>query len=333
MQELTGRLQALDPEASESLKVISYFDVLVNGKVSIEALLRAAATLTDCPCGYSPASGKPIRLCPNGERTAQAFPAQQGGLAFTMDDGGQLWLEREGAEHANDALVLERLALAIGIAQGRLDEPRRNLNLALEEETAASERAAAIAALGLTPHGDYRILACYPEAELPEVSQQTILSTRYGLIRAGIDKNTRAVLRTHPTPLGLGRIVQPGRLKDSWEAALVALLMASPSLPSVDATALGVAVHLIKLPVEALRQDPDVDGLASFFEQHSWAEETVAALCASSSLRAAASLLGLHHSTVQHRVTEIQQVLSIDPLTPSGVFRLNAARIALRLSQ
>jgi len=94
MQELTGRLQALDPEASESLKVISYFDVLINGKVSVEALLRAAVTLTGCPCGYSPVSGKPIRLCPNGERTAQAFPAQQGGLAFTMDDGGRIWLER-----------------------------------------------------------------------------------------------------------------------------------------------------------------------------------------------------------------------------------------------
>ena len=45
MQELAGRLTALDPEASASLKVIASFDALVAGGVGIEALVRAAATM------------------------------------------------------------------------------------------------------------------------------------------------------------------------------------------------------------------------------------------------------------------------------------------------
>lgn len=45
MQELAGRLTALDPEASASLKVIASFDALVAGGVGIEALVRAAAVL------------------------------------------------------------------------------------------------------------------------------------------------------------------------------------------------------------------------------------------------------------------------------------------------
>ncbi len=45
MQELAGRLTALDPEASASLRVIASFDALVAGGVGIEALVRAAAVL------------------------------------------------------------------------------------------------------------------------------------------------------------------------------------------------------------------------------------------------------------------------------------------------
>ncbi|ABY22746.1 conserved hypothetical protein [Renibacterium salmoninarum ATCC 33209] len=112
----------------------------------------------------------------------------------------------------------------------------------------------------------------------------------------------------------------------------MALLIASPDEPVVDATELGAASHLGTVPASQLALDPDVEALAAFVSQHSWALSTVDALCRSSSLRAAAARLGLHHSTVQHRVAELHEALAVDPLNPAGIFRLNCARIALRLS-
>ncbi len=45
MQELLGRISALDPEASLGLRVIACFDELVVGNVNTRALLSAAASL------------------------------------------------------------------------------------------------------------------------------------------------------------------------------------------------------------------------------------------------------------------------------------------------
>lgn len=52
MKELAGRLSALDPEASETLKVIAYFDKLVDGRVGPDGMLRGAAVLCGAPMGH-----------------------------------------------------------------------------------------------------------------------------------------------------------------------------------------------------------------------------------------------------------------------------------------
>ncbi|MBC7760319.1 MAG: hypothetical protein H7201_00670 [Candidatus Saccharibacteria bacterium] len=46
MQELLGRLTALDPAASQSLRVIACFDELIAGDVGVRGLLSAAAALS-----------------------------------------------------------------------------------------------------------------------------------------------------------------------------------------------------------------------------------------------------------------------------------------------
>jgi hypothetical protein len=43
MQELAGRLTALDPEVGAILKVVSYFNTLVGHEAGIETLPRGAA--------------------------------------------------------------------------------------------------------------------------------------------------------------------------------------------------------------------------------------------------------------------------------------------------
>lgn len=58
MHELRGRLSLLDPTAGDALKVIEYFDRLVASQISIETLVRGAATLAHVNAGYN----SPTRL-------------------------------------------------------------------------------------------------------------------------------------------------------------------------------------------------------------------------------------------------------------------------------
>ena len=51
MQELVARLSALDPEAGTVLKVITYFDKLIEGRVGLETLVRGAAVLSGFVAG------------------------------------------------------------------------------------------------------------------------------------------------------------------------------------------------------------------------------------------------------------------------------------------
>lgn len=67
MQELVGRLTALDPEASESLKVVAYFDALVSAGVGLDGLLRGAAALSGAVADAE-RRGRVTRWDPHGSR-------------------------------------------------------------------------------------------------------------------------------------------------------------------------------------------------------------------------------------------------------------------------
>ncbi|MEV7721696.1 PucR family transcriptional regulator, partial [Streptomyces sp. NPDC088184] len=67
MHELVGRITALDPEASETLKVISYFDTLITGGVGLDGLLRGAAALSGTVAGAE-RRGRTSRRDPEGRR-------------------------------------------------------------------------------------------------------------------------------------------------------------------------------------------------------------------------------------------------------------------------
>lgn len=66
MQELVARLTAVDPEAGETLKVVSYFDTLVGAAAGLDALLRGAAVLSGVVAGVE-RRGRVSRRGPDGQ--------------------------------------------------------------------------------------------------------------------------------------------------------------------------------------------------------------------------------------------------------------------------
>jgi len=154
MRKLVGKLSALDPDASETLKIVAYFDKLVDGRVGADGLMRGATILSGVPIGRRPASSK----------TAQRFGVDgveldpgpsEGWPSVSSADGSTVWLERSGAPHVNDSMVLECLAIALSILSLRLDRSapaRQAIEVLLASGTTEEQREEAAARFALGAH-------------------------------------------------------------------------------------------------------------------------------------------------------------------------------------
>jgi hypothetical protein len=164
MQELVGRLTALDPEASETLKVVGYFDALIASGVGLDGLLRAAAALSGAAAGAE-RRGRVSRFDPTGRRLGDAAviirSPERSGSTF------RVWLEREGALHVNDEMVVERLTLAVELREARKG-PASGLDVALDPSTPISDRAAALARLRVGTETRIRLVATIVSDRFPE---------------------------------------------------------------------------------------------------------------------------------------------------------------------
>ncbi len=116
MRSLLLRLSALDPDAATAVRVIDFFDALIEHRASAEALVRATAGLAECGCGIRLADGRQWRFAPTGEALDGDPHTTSGQVDFEVNRvAGTLWLEREGAGGPMDDLVLERASLVARI--------------------------------------------------------------------------------------------------------------------------------------------------------------------------------------------------------------------------
>lgn len=326
MQELAGRLTALDREASESLKVISYFDALVSGGVGIDALLRGAAVLSDAVAAIE-TNGRGIRVSPQGARLEAgqpgSWPARQAG------PGAVVWIERSGEPHGNDAMVLERLAIAVSIVRARRESPGESaLGVAIDEHASDSDRAAAAARLRIDAQVRVRIAAVSASATV-QPGSSTIVATPHGLIRAVLVADDSAALPVATTVrCGIGTPGDAQHLPESWRSAVVALRLSDERTPHRDAVDLGAVLVLANAADAQSAPHADVLALA---ELDARGIATLDALTEASTVRAAAALLGVHHSTVNARLNSLTSTLGYDPRTPEGRTRFALARILLTL--
>lgn len=330
MKELVGRLSALDPEASETLKVIAYFDALVDGRVGAEGMLRGAAVLGGAPIGHVHAGHVEGRRF--GADGAELPPGGPGDwLAVSSADGSVVWLERPGDAHANDAMVLERLAIALSIQSARLDTSaptRRAVEVLLAGDASDQEREEAASRLSLGAHAAIHAVAIPPTVRSDRPLAQAVVATRFGIVRAALSPDDRP-------PAARAGIGVPAfglaEVRESWRSALVALRLADEDEPVVRAADLGPLLQLAE--AEDLRATPHPDVLAvAGLLATPWTQRLLQAVASGASQRALATEAGVHHSTMGARLQELPARLGYDPSTSRGRTRLDVALMLHRLS-
>lgn len=331
MQELLGRMAALDPEACVGLRVIACFDELVIGHVNTRGLLTAAAALAGCDAGFRAAgSDRAVQVTPQGELTPGA-PVP--GAPVLTTDGLTVWLARIGPAHPHDVTILERLGLALRIRHGRAQrdtDGRRDLRLLVDASVPVEERRTAAARLGLAAGTRYRVVVAPLFAVWADHrgGAEAVVATPHGSVHAVVVPAEAPPAAASPS--GVGLAVPVTELDRSFRTALVALRLCDPpATPSVEADRYGGLVGLLAdVPGEAAQ--PDVDALDRVM-QHTWGAGTVDAIVRAGSVRQAARLAGVHHSTMHARLTTLTGTVGYDPFDGLGRTRLGVAYLAWRL--
>ncbi len=330
MKELVGRLSALDPQASETLKVIAYFDKLVDGRVGAEGMLRGAAVLSGAAIGRVTAGpGEARRFGPDGEQLPSGGP--EGWMSVPSAEGSVVWLERSGAPHANDAMVLERLAIALSIQSARLDTSaptRRAVEVLLAGDASDEEREEASARLALGAHTVIHAIAVPLAAPLDRPLPHAVVTTRFGIARAVLAPDDRPPAGHAGIGIAAGSVAQ---VRESWRSALVALRLADDDEPVVRAADLGPLLQLAEAEDRRATVHPDVLAIDAVLGA-TWTERMLRALAAGASQRSLAAIAGVHHSTMGARMQELPARLGYDPAGARGRTRLDVALMLHRLA-
>ncbi len=232
---------------------------------------------------------------------------------------------RGGGGHARvassvvDAVILERAAGALRLVldrtRGRVpaDDPALVETL-LDGTATEAARLHAARRLGLDPALPARALA--PLNERPRV------------VPAGAEAD--GVVR-----LGVGPAVPVLELPRSWAEARTALRFTADGTPRdpgprvVYAEELGGIALLADLVVPGAEPPPDVRALEAAAASTPWLAATLHAVASTASLRAAASEINVHHSTLQDRLAHAEHLLGWPVRTPQGRLRLQLA-LAMR---
>ncbi len=338
MEELVGRLTALDPDASASLKVIVYFESLVDGHAGVEAFLRGAAILAGVPAGaVSAASGIRMRVGTDGTRTEAPAAAPPGALTHPLGygDDSVVWIERAGVAHANDAMVLERLASGLRMTLERIEsrlpaDHGVGVEVLLGAASSPGDRERAARRLHLDDSVQVRAVALPPGDAAPAQRElSTVMTTVVGPARAVIERAGRTA---SPARAGLGTWGRIGELPASWAQAVTALRFTDHTDPVVEFSQLGPLALLADAVDAQTSVIPDVALLDEVLAVAPWAAATLTALCGHDSVRAGAAALNVHHSTMQSRCEQLEAQLGYSLRSQTGRTRATLGLAAHRLA-
>ncbi len=333
MRELADQLTALNPDAGAAIKVIEYFDALVEGHAGVEAFVRGAAVLSGCPAGVlDPRRHLEVRICADGRHEPGA---PRGMVTALQSDGDALvWLERGSSDGAVvDAVVLERLATGLRVV---LDRTRvalptvdpASVETLIDPTVDNDTRRLAAARLGLKSDGVFRVVVS-PGADQPRRD----LTVRFGGLDVTVEPAESQVSRMpRRAASAIGRSLE--QIPPAHELARLALRFTAagtlddPGQMRVAAADLGGLLTLAPgcdTPAAAA----EVAIIESVAVVHEWALVVFDALASCASLRTAALALHVHHSTLQDRVSVLDRMLPYNVQSSTGRTRL-AIALALR---
>ncbi|MEV8630750.1 helix-turn-helix domain-containing protein [Streptosporangium sp. NPDC051023] len=341
MEALAERLPHLDSQVQGVIRVVAFYDTLMRRRVDLAALARASAGLAECVAGIRlSGTGRVIRALPDGGQASGPPSPASTTAPITLDEEeiGTVWLERPGSPSPLDGVLLDRLAIAAAAVVERYGPARTTMadpalvELVISADSDEAARARALRLLGFAADLPVRVLAVRSRLPLDQVGG-LICPARP--VRAASLAGVGVILATTVDPArfpagvraGIGAAASPDR---SWRQARTALRFTTPRQPVVRNDDLGALALLAEIPPDAARDNADVAAIARMANS---AEdlETLDAYCATGSLRQAADLLHLHHSSVARRLDQIGKALGIGLTEPTGLTRARLALTVWRL--
>jgi hypothetical protein len=341
MEALAERLSRLDSEAGGALRVVMFYDTLMRRRVDLPALARASAGLAECVAGIRlHGTGRVIRMGPDGRQAPVPAPTASTTTPITLDEEeiGTVWLERPGRPVPLDDLVLDRLAIAAaavvekyGPASTTMADPAL-VELVISAGGDEAARARALRLLGFGADLPIRVVAVRSPYPLDQVG---VLVCPAHPVKAAPLADVSVILATtvdaarFPAGVhaGVGAAESPDR---SWREARTALRFTTARQPVVHYADLGALTLLAQVPENAARDNADVAAIARLAGNPDDLE-TLDAYCATASLRRAADLLHLHHSSVARRLEQLGRAMDIELTEPTGLLRARLAITAWRL--
>lgn len=314
MEGLLLRLSALDADAENAVRVIGFFDRLVAGRASVDAVVKAAAELAECRAGVFSAG--------RGLQAGGAVPASV--ARRELEDGTVVWLARQGRPLPLDEMVLERFSIAVAVLLDHSSLPLPALGdpalveLALSDSAGEVERSRALHLLGLRPSTTLRVLAVK--------GRPNGLSAPLGSLHAVLVQGEE--IPPQEGGVGVSPLVPAIEAPAAWHQARTAVRFANSSV--VWAESMGSELALAQLPAAEIARIADVIALDRLAAEPDTLD-LLEALCHTGSVRQAAAAIHRHHSTVPARLDHARAVLGFRPETPEGRFRLYLAILLRRL--
>ncbi|MEV6487664.1 helix-turn-helix domain-containing protein [Actinoplanes sp. NPDC051633] len=317
MKDLAVRLAALDADAGAALQVIAYFDRLVEARAGLPSIVRGAAVLAGCPARLDDDERRVrVRMMPSGEAASNPGPPRPEWPHISVGSA-TLWLERAGEAGPVDAMVLERAGGAAG---------------AVLERTLGRVPAADPASFELIVDA-----AASPEVRVQAARRLGLAEPAYAMVTAA--GTTHVLAATDPPAPGRAGIGPAGPILDLPASHAAAHLALRFTAAGTDEDPGPLVVHHADLGGLALLAEhagepiPDVRALEHAAAAAPWMLSTLYAVSATSSLRGAAAMLRVHHSTLQDRIIHAEHLLTWNVREPTGRLRLQLALALRRLTK
>jgi hypothetical protein len=341
VEALAERLSQLDSQAEGALRVVMFYDTLIRRRVDLPALARASAGLAECVAGIRlHGTGRAIRMSPDGRQASASPLPESTPTPITLDEEeiGTVWLERTGPPGPLDQLLLDRLAIAAaavveryGPAHTTMADPAL-VELVISSDSDDPARTRALRLLGFAADLPIRVVAVRSQLALDQVAGMVCPARP---VKAAPLSDVAVILAATLDPArfpagtraGIGAAESPDR---SWRQARTALRFTTPRQPVVHYDDLGALALLTEIPRDAARDNTDVAAIGRVAGNPDDLE-TLDVYCATGSLRRAADLLHLHHSSVARRLEQIGKTMGIELTEPTGLTRARLALTAWRL--